>query len=93
MTMPQTLYDAYLLRIWQEERVDESSAPTCYYLIEQIFGARQRWLFTDVAEFHTQLRNIFVLPSSITQKTVESHNSARSGSTDCSLSQLSKEAS
>lgn len=39
MAMPRTLYDAYLLCIWQEERVDESSAPACYYLIEQIFGA------------------------------------------------------
>ncbi len=64
MTIPQTLYEAYLLRTWQEERVDGTSAPTCYYLIEQIFGARQRWLFTDVSEFQMHLQSLFA-PSSL----------------------------
>jgi hypothetical protein len=58
MTTKHPLYTAYLLRTWQEERVEGSSAPTCYYLIEQLFGARQRWLFTDAAECHQHLQNI-----------------------------------
>ena len=34
-------YDAYLLRTWREEPVREALPPTCYYLVEQLFGARQ----------------------------------------------------
>ncbi len=51
-------YDAYLLRTWREEPVREALPPTCYYLVEQLFGARQRWLFTDAVEFHKHLQKL-----------------------------------
>ena len=64
MSAAQPIYDAYLLRTWQEDQTEDSSAATCYYLLEELFGARQRWLFTDVAEFHQHLQ-IMLAPSSL----------------------------
>lgn len=61
-------YDAYLLRTWQEEPTEESSSPTRYYLIEQLFGERQRWLFSDVTAFHLHLQSMFTTSSSNWQK-------------------------
>ena len=75
MTTHNAIYDAYLLRTWQEEPTEESSAPTCYYLIEQLFGERQRWLFTDAVAFHLHLQSIFAPPSPVTQKIIESRDS------------------
>ncbi|HHY54571.1 MAG TPA: hypothetical protein GYA08_03960 [Chloroflexi bacterium] len=57
MTTHTTTYDAYLLRIWQEPAEDRAP-PTCYFLLEQLFDARQRWLFTDPAELQKHLQSM-----------------------------------
>lgn len=72
MPATQPMYEAYLLRTWQEEGIDESASPTCYYLLEQLLGARQRWLFTDVAALHLHLQGLLSSPSSITPESMES---------------------
>jgi hypothetical protein len=57
MTTTQPMYDAYLLRTWREV-TDELASPTHYYLLEELFGARQRWVFDDPTDFYTHLRAI-----------------------------------
>lgn len=73
MTTHHPIYDAYLLRIWQEAPPEGASSPTCYYLIEQLFGTRQHWLFSDVVAFHLHLQGMFTASSSISQQDTESH--------------------
>ncbi|HHY54569.1 MAG TPA: hypothetical protein GYA08_03950 [Chloroflexi bacterium] len=61
-------YDAYLLRIWQEPAEDRAP-PTRCFLLEHLFDARQRWLFTDLAESQTHLQSMMdSLPRQVTEK-------------------------
>jgi len=57
MTTIQPGYDAYLLRTWCEV-TDELASPTCYYLLEELFGEHQRWIFDDANAFYAHLRAI-----------------------------------
>ena len=70
MAADHPIFDAYLLRTWQEPAAI-SAPPTCYYLLEEIFGTRQRWLFTDPALFYAHLQRIMT-PTSPTAANIQS---------------------
>jgi len=64
VTPDQPLYQAYLLRCWQEPPTvsladNGRPPPTTYFLIEDVFGARQRWLFTNLPALLTQIQQMF----------------------------------
>ncbi len=86
MTATQLMYDAYLLRTWQEEPNEELSSPTHYYLIEQLFGARQRWLFTDAVEFHVHSQSIITQPATKRSPTCSVRATQESSATPFSTS-------
>ncbi|MEJ5198005.1 MAG: hypothetical protein WHX53_03695 [Anaerolineae bacterium] len=65
MTPHTSTYDACLLRIWQEP-TEERAPPTRYFLLEQLFDARKRWLFTDLAELQKHLQGMST-PSTIVE--------------------------
>ena len=70
MTTHHPTYDAYLLRIWQEP-AEGRSPPTHYFLLEQLFDERQRWLFTDPTEFQTHLQEMLSASSTTANQAMD----------------------
>ena len=53
LTVAHASYQAYLLRCWQEE-----GAP--HFMLEEVFGARRRWLFESATALATYLSGALV---------------------------------